>query len=560
MYGLVLTVFLQAAALATSGTVTFREADPAQSGVTWVHDNAMSDHRYLPETEPPGVAIFDYDNDGWMDLFMVNSGTAVFFRPRTPLRHALYRNNHDGTFTDVTQRAGITADLFGMGVAVGDYDGDGNEDLFITGYEKCVLYHNNGDGTFTDVTAGSGINPPGWSTAAVWFDYNNDGKLDLYVTQFVDYSNLRTCGAPESYGGNVQGSPAQQRYYCAPRIFRPTPSHLYRNEGGGKFTDVSQEVGISDHLGKGFGIVVTDINNDGYMDLFQANDMVPNFLFVNHQGKSFEEVGLPAGVGYSLGGQARSGMGVDAADFNGDGWQDLFVSNIDQELFSIYENNGDLTFDDLSLKTGVARVTRLLSGWGLKFFDYDNDGLIDLINANGHPDDMVDARSRGVTYREPLILFHSEGNSKLVDVSQISGDAFKKRVSGRGLAVGDLNNDGYLDVLVGVNGGFPILLYNNAESKNNWLGLQLVGTTTNPSAIGAIIKWEAEGRVRSLLKSTGGSFMSSHDPRVVLGLGKSEKVDWLEIHWPAPSRRVDRFTSLPVNRYVTIVEGKGVVK
>jgi hypothetical protein len=560
MYGLVLTVFLQAAALATSGTVTFREADPAQSGVTWVHDNAMSDHRYLPETEPPGVAIFDYDNDGWMDLFMVNSGTAVFFRPRTPLRHALYRNNHDGTFTDVTQRAGITADLFGMGVAVGDYDGDGNEDLFITGYEKCVLYHNNGDGTFTDVTAGSGINPPGWSTAAVWFDYNNDGKLDLYVTQFVDYSNLRTCGAPESYGGNVQGSPAQQRYYCAPRIFRPTPSHLYRNEGGGKFTDVSQEVGISDHLGKGFGVVVTDINNDGYMDLFQANDMVPNFLFVNHQGKSFEEVGLPAGVGYSLGGQARSGMGVDAADFNGDGWQDLFVSNIDQELFSIYENNGDLTFDDLSLKTGVARVTRLLSGWGLKFFDYDNDGLIDLINANGHPDDMVDARSRGVTYREPLILFHNEGNSKLVDVSQISGDAFKKRVSARGLAVGDLNNDGFLDVLVGVNGGLPILLYNNAESKNNWLGLRLVGTTTNPSAIGAIIKWEAEGRVRSLLKSTGGSFMSSHDPRVVLGLGKSEKVDWLEIHWPAPSRRVDRFTSLPVNRYVTIVEGKGVVK
>jgi len=560
MYGLLLSVFLLAPPLATSGTVTFREADPAQSGVTWVHNNAMSDHRYLPETEPPGVAIFDYDNDGWMDLFMVNSGTAVFFRPRTPLRHALYRNNHDGTFTDVTQQAGITADLFGMGIAVGDYDGDGNEDLFITGYEKCVLYRNNGDGTFTDVTAGSGINPPGWSTAAVWFDYNNDAKLDLYVAQFVDYSSLRTCGAPESYGGNVQGSPAQQRYYCAPRIFRPTPSHLYRNEGGGKFTDVSQEVGISDHLGKGFGIVVTDINNDGYMDLFQANDMVPNLLFVNHKGKSFEEVGLPAGVGYSLSGQARSGMGVDAADFNGDGWQDLFVSNIDQELFSIYENNGDLTFDDLSLKTGVARVTRLLSGWGLKFFDYDNDGLIDLINANGHPDDMVDARSRGVTYREPLILFHDEGNGKLADVSQSSGEIFKRRVAGRGLAVGDLNNDGYLDVLVGVNGGSPILLWNNAEIKNNWLGLHLVGTTTNPSAIGAIIKWQAEGRVRSLLKSAGGSFMSSHDPRVVLGLGKSEKVDWLEIHWPAPSQRVDRFTSLPVNRYVTIVEGKGIVK
>ena len=559
MPGVFLTLFVLAPAAPPSAPVTFREVSPAQSGVVWVHDNTMSPQRYLPETEPPGVAIFDYNHDGWMDLFMINSGSASFFLPQAPLRHALYRNNHDGTFTDVTQQAGITADLFGMGVAAGDYDGDGNQDLFLTGYEKCVLYHNNGDGTFTDVTAASGIHPPGWSTTAVWFDYNNDGKLDLMVAQFVDYSDLRTCGAAQSYGGKLETAIAQQLFYCAPRVFPPTSSHLYRNDGGGKFTDVSQETGISEHQGKGFGIAVTDINNDRYMDLFQANDMVPNFLYVNHDGKSFEEIGLTAGVGYSLNGQARSGMGVDAGDFDGDGWQDLFVANIDQELYAIYRNNGDLTFDDLSLRTGVARATRLLSGWGLKFFDYDNDGLLDLIHANGHPDDTVDTRGRGVTYMEPLVLFHNDGKGKLADVSSSSGEVFKKRVSGRGLAVGDLNNDGYPDVLVGVNGGPPLLLYNTAERRNNWLGLQLSGTTGNRDAIGAIIKWQAAGVVHSVLKGTGGSFMSSHDPRVILGLGKTPKVDWLEIQWPPPSQRIDRFTVPPLNRYVTIVEGKGVV-
>jgi hypothetical protein len=544
---------------APSRIVTFREADPKQSGVTWVHDNAMSPQHYLPETEPPGVAIFDYNNDGNMDLLLVNTGDSLFYHPKTPHPHALYRNNGDGTFTDVTEKAGITADLFAMGVAIGDYDGDGYQDIFITGYEKCVLYHNNGDGTFTDVTAASGIHPPGWSSSAVWFDYNNDGRLDLYVSQFVDYSSLRTCGQADSYGGKMENAAAEQRFYCAPRIFPPTPSHLYRNEGGGKFTDVSKETGIANTLGKGWGVVVTDINNDGYMDIFQANDMVANFLFVNRGGKRFEEMGLAAGVGYSMDGVPRSGMGVDAADINEDGWEDLFLSNIDQEVFSIYQNNGDETFNDEAWKMGIGPVTRMLSGWGSKLLDYDNDGFIDLILGNGHPDDLIDLRSRGVTYREPMILFHNEGNGKMLNVSEQSGGVFKKRISARGLAVGDLNNDGYPDILVGVNGGPPILLYNNAESKNNWLGLKLVGTTANPAAIGAIIKWNVRGKVHSRLKNAGGSFMSSHDPREVLGLSKAEKVDWLEIHWPRPSRRVDRFTSVPVNRYLTIVEGKGIV-
>jgi hypothetical protein len=545
-------------ALLHFGSATFRAASPNETGITWVHDNGQSENRYLPETEPPGVAIFDYNNDGLMDILIVNSGDSGFFHPKIPLHHALLRNNGDGTFTDVTEAAGLTADIFGMGVAIGDYDGDGFQDVLITGYGKVVLYHNNGNGTFTDVTAQSGIKAPGWTTAAVWFDYNNDGRLDLFISQFVDYSSLRVCGIADSYGGNMEGVAGSQTFYCIPRIFEPTPSYLFRNDGGGHFTDVSKETGIADHLGKGFGVVATDINNDGFMDLFQANDTVANHLFVNRGGKKFEEIGLKAGVGYSEDGLPRSGMGVDAADVDGDGWQDLFVANIDQETFSIYHNNGDETFDDISKGSGIAEATRLYSGWGLRFFDYDNDGLMDLIIATGHPDDMVDMRSRGVTAKEPLRLFHNDGNGRMMDVSESSGEVFRRKQWARGLAVGDLNNDGYLDVVVGVCGGPPLVLYNSGESKNNWIGFQLIGTTANPAATGAILKWSVDGAVHSRLKTAGGSFMSSHDPREVLGLGKAPGVDWVEIHWPRPSTRVDRFTDLALNRYYTVVEGKGI--
>jgi len=544
------------AALLPSTPMTFREVPSQQSGISWVHVNGHSEKRYLPETIAPGVAIFDYNNDGWMDIFLVNSGESVFFHPKVTLRSALYRNNRDGTFTDVTEKVGLTANLFGMGVAIGDYDGDGFQDLFLTGYGKSVLYHSNGNGTFREVTE-SGIDAPGWSTSAVWFDYNNDGRLDLFVCQFVDYSNLRSCGIANSYGGKLEGIPETETFYCIPRVFSPTPSHLYRNEGNGQFVDVSKEAGILSSSGKGFGVVATDVNNDGYLDLFQANDTVANFLFVNRQGK-FEEIGLASGVGYSEDGVTRSGMGVDAADFDEDGWQDLFVANVDQETFSIYHNNGDETFIDVSKNSGIADPTRLLSGWGLRFFDYDNDGLVDLILANGHPDDLVDRRMRGVTYKEPLLLFHNEGNGKMTDVSQTAGKAFQDKYAARGLAVGDLNNDGYPDVIVGINGGAPVVLYSNTVSNNNWVGLKLVGTKSNPAATGALVKWRAGGQVHSRLKTAGGSFLSSHDPREVLGLGQAGKVDWVEIRWPKPSTRVDHLTDLPMNKYLTVVEGRGI--
>jgi hypothetical protein len=311
-------------------------------------------------------------------------------------------------------------------------------------------------------------------------------------------------------------------------------------------------------MSKGFGVVATDVNMDGFLDLFQANDTAANYLFMNRGGKKFEEIGLAAGVGYSEDGAPRSGMGVDAADVDGDSWPDLFVANIDQETFSLYHNNGDETFDDHNKSSGIANATRLLSGWGLRFFDYDNDGLLDLIIANGHPDDQVDARSRGVTFKEPLRLFRNAGNGKMADVSDQSGGVFLEKHSARGLATGDLNNDGYLDVVVGVNGDAPLVLYNNGESKNKWIGLQLEGTTANPSATGAIIKWSVSGVVRSALKAAGGSFMSTHDPRDIIGLGAAQRVDWLEIHWPKPSTRVDRFPNLSVERYHVIQEGTGI--
>jgi hypothetical protein len=554
----VATVLLLATGVSGASQGTFRKVPASESHITWKHNNAMSKDRFLPEIEPPGVAIFDYDNDGWMDILIVNSGEAEFFHPKERLHHALYRNNGNGTFTDVTEAAGIVVNIFGMGVATGDYDSDGFQDVLITGYGRVVLYHNEGNGTFQDITTKSGIHAPGWSTAGVWFDYNNDGKLDLFVSQFVDYSSLKVCGIENSYGGKMQGVGMDQTFYCIPRIFDPTTSYLFRNEGGGHFTDVSKETGITKSLSKGFGVVATDINMDGFLDLFQANDTVANYLFMNREGKKFEEVGLAAGVGYSEDGAPRSGMGVDAADVDGDGWPDLFVANIDQETFSIYHNNGDDTFDDYNKRSGIADATRLLSGWGVRFFDYDNDGLLDLIIANGHPDDLVDRRSRGVTFQEPLRLFHNDGRGKMVDVSNQSGEVFLEKHSARGLATGDLNNDGYPDVVVGVNGDAPLLLYNNGESKHNWIGLQLEGKTANPAATGAVIKWSVNGIVRSMLKAAGGSFMSTRDPREIIGLGDSQRVDWLEIRWPKPSTRVDRFSNLSVNRYYLIPEGTGI--
>ncbi len=545
---------IAARAAAAAGEPLFVEVPPSRSGIDWVHENAMSPQRYLPETLGPGCAFLDYDNDGWMDIFLVNSGPSDFYTPAKPLRNALYKNNRDGTFTDVTEKAGVAGgSAFGMGVAVGDFDNDGWPDMLVTAYGRCTLYRNNRDGTFHDVSERSGLPATGWTTSAVWFDYDNDGKLDLFLCSFVDYSGAHKLEC----GDNKIG----KHYYCIPRVFHGTASFLFHNNGDGTFTDVTRGTDIAASLGKGLGVVATDINNDGRMDLFVANDTVQNYLYVNRGpaaggGWRWEESALPAEVAFSENGQPRSGMGVDAADLNGDGWQDLFVANVDQEMFSVYKNNRDETFRDVAHGEGVAQATRLLSGWGLKYFDYDNDGLIDLFLANGHPDDMIGHYSTQVKYREPLLLFHQSLDGKLRNVSDEAGPAFQQSFPARGLAVGDFDNDGAVDVLIANNGGPPVLLKNRAARGNHWLGLKLEGVTANRDAVGARIVWTAGGKTYSRLKNGGGSYLSSHDLREVLGLGSASRVDALEIHWPAPSKRVDRYTNLAADRYIRIVEGQ----
>ena len=525
----------------------FEEVPPEKSGIHWVHTSGQSPEKYLPESSGPGCAFLDYDNDGWMDIYLVNSGKCDFFAPSSPLRNVLYKNNRDGTFTDVTEKAGVAGGGYGQGAAVGDYDGDGFPDLYVTQYGRSILYHNNGDGTFTDVTEKAGVAAPGWSSSAVWFDYDNDGRLDLFVGRFVDFSKElnKPCGIHED----------GQRHYCIPKVYSPMPSWLFHNNGDGTFTDVSKESGIASHLGKVWGVVATDINNDGLMDLFVANDTVANFLFVNRGKGKFEEVGEVAGTAYSAEGRARSGMGVDSADFDQDGFMDLFVANLDRELFSLYRNNHDETFDDHAGSTAIENATRLMSGWGLKFFDFDNDGDLDLLLANGNPDDLIEQLHSQVKYQEPMLLFRGTGKG-FENISAQSGPVFAKPLSARGLALGDFNNDGAIDVLISVNNGAPLLLRNNVGAQNHWLGIKLVGKKSNSDAVGARITYQAQDLKRARMKVGGGSFLSDHDPRIVLGLGKRTKIDLVEVKWPLPGA-TERFTDLPIDRYVTLVEGQG---
>jgi hypothetical protein len=540
--------FPHAFAVSESGQPAFEEVPASASGISWVHVNGRSPLAHLPETVGSGCAFFDYDDDGWMDIYLVNSGPCDFYDPPEALSNALYHNNRDGTFTDVTRKAGVAGNAYGMGVAVGDYDRDGFPDLYVTQYPHSILYHNNGDGTFTDVTARAGLAAPGWATSAVWFDYDNDGRLDLFVCRFADYSKskLKFCG------DTLTG----ERHYCIPSIYDPMPCWLFHNNGDGTFSDVSKESGVSQSPAKAWGVVAADINNDGRMDLFVTNDTVPNFLFLNRGKGRFEESGLLAGVGLSAFGRPRSGMGVDAADFDQDGWIDLFEANVDQEMFSLYRNDRQENFSDVAIPNGIGEATRLLSGWGLKFFDYDNDGDIDLLLCDSHPDDTVEKRVRNVKYREPMLLFHNTG-SGLKDVSQQSGPIFSKPLAARGLALGDFDNDGAVDVLVTQNNGAPLLVRNQAGRHNHWLGVRLVGKKSNIDAIGARITYKSDVFERHVFKVGGGSYLSSHDPRIVLGLGSRTKIDWMEVKWPQPSGTTERFIDLPMNRYITIVEGEG---
>jgi enediyne biosynthesis protein E4 len=552
--------FLRAAALGLASSPSLARAlsaavpqpffdaiPPDRSGIAWTHTAGLSPSMYLPETVGAGCAFFDFDNDGWMDIYLVNSGPCDFYTPPKPLRNALYRNNRDGTFTDVTGKAGVSGGAYGMGVAVGDYNGDGLPDLYLTQYPRSILYRNNGDGTFTDVTKKAGLAAPGWATSAVWFDYDNDGLLDLFVCRFADFSKEKNVWC----GGHGPG----EQYYCKPNVYQPVPSWLFHNNGDGTFTNVSRESGIAGSLAKAWGVVAADLNNNGRMDLFVGSDTAPNPLFINQGGGHFADNGFLAGVAYNPFGVARSGMGVDAADYDQDGWIDLCVTNVDHEMYSLYRNNRRGGFDDVALRTPIGSTTELMSGWGLKFFDFDNDGELDLIIANGHPDLVIQQHHPELRYDQPMLLFEQKGGL-WKNASDLAGPAFATPRAGRGLALGDFDNDGAVDVLVSVNDGAPLLLKNNACRGNHWLGLRLIGARSNIDAIGARITWKSGDLLRRRSKIGGGSYLSSHDPRMVLGLGPRTQIDWLEVEWPQPGGSRQRFTSLPVDRYITITEGK----
>ncbi len=523
----------------------FEEIPPEKSGIRWRHVAGLSEEMYVPETIGAGCAFLDYDNDGWVDIYLVNSGKCDFYDPPQPLRNALYRNNGDGTFTDVTERAGVTGTAYGMGAAVGDYDADGLPDLYVTQYPRNVLYHNNGDGTFSDVTEKAGVAAPGWTTSAVWFDYNNDGRLDLFACGFMDFNknNNIYCGTP------------QLRAYCMPTAYKGLPNHLFRNNGDGTFTDVGRETGVGREPAKAWGVVAADINNDGWMDLFVSNDKIVNFLFINRKG-TFEDMGALAGVAYNVMGVVRSGMCVDAADFDQDGWLDLFLTNVDHEMFSLYRNQKGEAFDDLAIPAGIGAASVLYSGMGCRFFDYDNDGELDLVVCNAHPDTVVQKRIPDVTYEQRMLLFRNIGGG-WKNVSAESGPIFAKAIASRGLALGDYDNDGAVDMLISVSEDLPVLLRNHAGRRNHWLGVRLVGRKANPDAVGAKITYRSGDFERRRTLVGAGGFLSTHDPRVVLGLGQRTKVDWIEVKWPPPSERVERFANPPVDRYITIVEGEG---
>ncbi|HKV29246.1 MAG TPA: CRTAC1 family protein [Candidatus Acidoferrales bacterium] len=542
---------LSSAIASSSPRVEF--VDIAQSaGIDFRHDNAASPEKYLIETMGSGCGWIDYDQNGLLDLYLANGAETRLYKPAHPLRAALYRNNGDGTFTDVTMKAGVGAEgLFGMGVAVGDYDNDGYPDLLVLGYGRCILYHNNGDGTFSDVTSRAGVQNSGrWASSAAWFDYDNDGRLDLVIANYIDWSPDRNfwCG---DHGPGM-------RSYCHPDDYDGEPPTLYHNNGDGTFTDVSKQSGVGLKSGNGLGVVTFDYDNDGWQDIFIANDSMANFLFHNNRDGTFREVGYFAGVAVSADGLPEAGMGTDAADATGNGRMDVIVTHLDSQLARLYQNMGKGTFEDATLRSGLGYATFRMSGFGARFMDYDNDGASDIFMANGHVLDNIQRYNANVRYAEPKLMFRNMGHGAFKNVSdELGRDLQLPRVS-RGAAIADFDNDGDLDILVNNNGGWPQLLRNDGGNANHWLEILLIGTRSNRDGVGARVKVSAGNLVLYEQRKGGMSYQSAQDPRLHFGLGTHVGVDAAEIAWP--SGAVTILTNVKSDQIIAVEEGKGLVE
>jgi len=478
----------------------------------------------------PGVALFDYNNDGLLDVFFANGAPITDPTPKgiVPQKtdatywNRLYRQKNDGTFEDVTVQAGLQGVGYGMGIAVADYDNDGYEDLFVTAYGGNRLYHNNGNGTFTDVTEKSGAEGGGWSTSAAWVDLDNDGLLDLVVLRYIkwDFDDIWCGEHREGY-----------RAYCHPDIFPAIAPLVYHNDGGGHFTEVAKKMGL-DKPAKGLGIAINDFDRDGKIDLVVANDSMLEFLYRNKGSGTFEEIGLSAEIAVDGDGRTYAGMGLDFQDYNNDGLPDLIITNLANQKYALYRNNGDASFSYDSYVSGIGGMTLLHSGWGIRFFDYDNDGRKDLLVAQGHDLDTIQLNFPQLRYKEPMLLANNTG-AGFVDVSAQSGDVFHQAWAGRGMAIGDIDNDGRIDAVVTTNDGPAYVLHNETNTANYWLTLSLVGHRSNRDAIGAEIKLTTSDGSQYTTISTAGSYLSSSDKHAHFGLGANSSVKTIEIHWPS---------------------------
>ena len=526
--------------------VQFRDIT-AQAGIHFVHNNAAYGKKWLPETLGAGAAFIDYDNDGYPDILLVN-GEDWPGHAKAPSTLKLYHNNRDGTFTDVTRKAGLAVSMFGMGVAVGDYDNDGYDDLFITALGQSRLFHNNGNGTFTDVTKSAGLwGPNELSTSAAWVDYDRDGKLDLVVANYVQWSPQTDIYC------TLDGA---HKSYCTPESYKGVSARVWHNLGGGKFEDATPKAGLYDPTSKSLGVAILDYNGDGWPDILLANDTQPNKLYLNKQNGTFEEKAVAAGIAFSEDGVARAGMGVDAADYDRSGRPSLMITNFANQMISLYHNEGNGLFVDEAPRSEVGRNTLVTLGFGCFFFDYDNDGWPDIFVADGHIENEIERVQKRVSYAEPPHLFRNLGSGRFQEVTGQMGTAFASPKVARGAAYADIDNDGALDVLVTTNGGRP-WLFHNEGGTNHSVRVKLVGTKSNRDGIGAVVYVTSSGAKQWQMLRSGSSYLSQSELVLTFGLGAATKADAIEIHWPRG--QVDKLAGLAADQTLTVQEGMGVV-